>query len=489
MSTPRTVARDAAALARLDATAQAELVARGDLTPDELHRAFLRRADALNPLLRAIVEDQARHERKSEPGARRAGDEKRRRSVPAPFDGVPFVAKDSLAWPGMRWSVGSRLFAGRVADRGSDLSARLAASGLVCVGKSAMSELGLLPSTESLYDGATLNPWDLSRSPAGSSGGSAVAVAAGIVPIAHGSDGGGSVRIPASACGVFGFVPSGARAVSSGLGAGELASMTVDGCLTRSVRDAARFASLVDAEAPSPAVFVSEPLRRRVRIATWTATLFGTTPDAAVVRAHAETVALLEQLGHEVVFVEMLRFDAESLAAAFFAIAGAAVADTVAFVDLHRSEPVQENELEPFSWALEDRVRDVREAAKASAAAAFAAATRAYRDAVRGFDVVLTPTLATEPYPLGELSPVLSFDTLLRRVARVNGYAPMQNLLGAPAMSVPLCTAPSGLPIGMQFAASPGADALLLQLAYQLEEARPWRERWPPFSCPALDRA
>lgn len=464
--------KDLASLARLDGMAQAEQCARGEVSEDELLEACLARIDALNPLLRAVVTVA-----REQPGPAKAG----------PLSGVPFLVKDSTSWPGLRWSMGSRLFASNLGQRQTPYGRRLEDSGLVCVGKSALSEFGLLSSTETLLEGATLNPWNLSCSPTGSSGGSAVAVAAGLVPFAHANDGGGSIRHPASACGVFGFKPSRGRTVPASFSSSDFGDMTSDHCLSRSVRDSALFLSLTeDRSGGTPVGFVREPMARGLRIATWTRTVMGAEPEPAVRRAYDEAVALLTDLGHRVEPVTAPAFAGALLADAFFIVTGAAVAGIIDTVDRTRDLPVQEEELEPFTWALADAFLARGPDALPRAREVFAEAVRAYHEATQGYDVVLTPTLATEPWRLGHLSPILGREELLHRTARGVGYTPLHNLAGCPAMSVPLHFPEEGLPIGTHFAAAPGDDALLLGLAYQLEQARPWKDRWAPYSIPTL---
>ena len=383
--------------------------------------------------------------------------------------------------------MGSRLLARHVAQQHTPYGRALADAGLVCVGKSAMSEFGLLGSTETLLEGATHNPWDLARSAAGSSGGSACAVAAGLVPLAHANDGGGSIRVPASVCGVLGFKPTRGRTLAASLASSDFGDLTSDHCISRSVRDSALFLSITeDRTSGTPAGFVRDPIARKLRVAAWTATILGAEPEAAVRRAFDPTCALLVEMGHEVEPVAAPRYDGDELADAFFLVAGAAVASVVELMDRSRGEPVQRDELEPFAWALVDGFLARGPDALPRARAAFARAAAAYREATRGYDVVLTPTLATEPWALGHLSPVLDREELIRRTGRAVGYTPIHNIAGCPAMSVPLHTTEGGLPVGMHFAAAPGDDALLLGLAYQLEEARPWKDRWPPYSIPAL---
>ncbi len=464
-----------AALSRLDGVAQAELVARGEVSATELLEACTERMEALNPLLNAapVLDFERARERAPAPG---------------PFAGVPFLVKDATAYPGLRWSMGSRLFARNIGDLGTRYSARLDAAGLVTVGKSATSEFGMLGSTETLLDGITHNPWELSHSAAGSSGGAAAAVAAGLVPLAHASDGGGSIRIPASSCGLFGFKPSRGRCVRASLGDSDFGALVSEHCVSRSVRDSALLLSLTenrDAGLP-PLGYVQAPLSRRLRIGTWTRTLTGEAPDSAVQRAYDEAVALCVSLGHDVVPVQAPDIDGRALGDAFFLLGGSAIAGAAQMVERLRGTPVAPHELEPFSRELADVFRQGGPSGRAEAHRVLGESTERYLTTVRELDVVLTPTLAVAPWRIGYLSPVLPREELMRRMALAVGYTPIQNLAGCPAMSVPLHVSDAGLPIGTHFAAAPGADALLLALAYQLEAASPWHHRWAPYSYPRL---
>ena len=461
-----------ATLARLDGVAQAELLAKGEVTAEELQHAAVRRIEALNPLLRAVV---TVHQEKRTSG--RAG----------PLSGVPFLVKDASPWPGIRWSIGSRLFRRNVAPQHTPYSAQLAAGGLQCLGKTATSEFGLLGSTETLLEGATLNPWDLSYSAAGSSGGSAAAVAAGLVPLAHANDGGGSIRIPASVCGLFGFKPSKGRTLPAALASSDFMDITSDHCISRSVRDSACFLSLAEDPAhPRPVGFVRNPIGRKLRIGTWTRTAMGENPESAVLEAHQQAIALLESLGHIVEPISPPVYDGPALGEAFFIVAGAAVAGIVETIDKMRGEPVQQDELEPFTWELVEDFQSRGPESLVRAREVFAAAVRTYREATRACDVLVTPTLATGPWRIGHLSPVLRREELIRRTARAVGYTPIHNIAGCPSMSVPLCFPEAGLPLGTLFSAAVGEDALLLGLAYQLEQAKPWKDHWPRYSIPVL---
>jgi amidase len=467
-------------LARLDGVAQAGLVARGELRAEDLVAACERRHALVNPLLRAVVHadfDAARARAKS--------------GVSGPFAGVPFLFKDLTPYPGMRCAFGARLFRGNVPAAGVPFTERADAAGLITVGKTATSELGLLGSTETLLDGVTHNPWNLALTATGSSGGAAAAVAAGIVPLAHANDGGGSIRIPASAAGLFGFKPSRGRTVASGPVGSDFAPLLSEGCISRSVRDTALFLSLVeDTAAPLPPLgHVREASRDRLRIGVSSRTLLGAEPEPDVRRALDVSAALCAELGHEVVAAPPPAVDGAAMSAAFFLVAGATLAGMVDMLTPLLGRPIGEEELEPFTLALIESARAASADALGASRSVFQAATAAYLEAIAPFDMVLTPTLATRPWPLGWLSPTIGRDELIARTERSVGYTPIQSIAGCPAMSVPLYWTSDGVPIGTQLAAAPGQDARLMALAYELEAARPWADRWAPHSFVRMARA
>jgi amidase len=460
-------------LARLDGIAQAELVARGELGAADLVAACERRHALMNPLLRAVVH--------ADFDAARARAE---RGVSGPFGGVPFLFKDVLGYPGQRCAYGSRLLRSNVTAAGVPFTERVDAAGLITVGKSATSEFGLLGSTETLLEGITHNPWNLALTATGSSGGAAAAVAAGIVPLAHASDGGGSIRIPASAAGLFGFKPSRGRTVPAAAIGSDFAALLSDGCISRSVRDTALFLSLVEdrSAALAPLGHVREAASERLRIGVTSRSLLGTEPEPDVRRALEASAALCAELGHEVVEAPPPSVDGLAVSAAFFLVAGAALAEMCGMLTPMLGRPVGEEDLEPFTLALIEAARAASADALGGARAVFQAATAAYLQALAPVDVLLTPTLATRPWPLGWLSPTLGRDELIARTQRSVCYTPIQSVAGCPAMSVPLYWTSDGVPIGTQFAAAPGSDARLMGLADQLEAARPWAERWAPHS-------
>ena len=462
-------------LARLDAVAQAELVRRGELSAAELLEACVARVERCEPLIHSTVTLDWERAR-----AFKAGE--------GPFKGVPTLVKDVFPYPGLRWGMGSRLFAQNRQAPPTPYSERIDGSGLVVVGKSATSELGLLGSTETLQEGVTHNPWDLSRSAAGSSGGAAAAVAAGIVPIAHANDGGGSIRIPASVCGLFGFKPSRGRCVPANPGGSDFLALISDHCVTRSVRDSSLFLSVTEAQSgPLPVIgYVREASSQRLRIAAFTRTAQADEPDPAVRRAFDETVALCTELGHEVRAIAAPPLDGSTVGDAFFLSAGVAMAGMVEMIGGMRGVPVRPDELEPFTWAVIRTAQRRGAAALDEARATFARATQDYLSAFAECDVLLTPTLSELPWRLGHLSPIVPYDELMARTARAVGYTPIHNVSGCPGMSVPLHWSDENLPVGVHFAANVGGDETLLRLAYELEAARPWRERWAPHSFPRI---
>lgn len=460
-------------LGRLDGVAQAELVARGELTAQQLLEGCQRRFELMNPLVHAVVSHDLE-----------AARSRVAHGLSGPLAGVPFLIKDLNAYPGQRQAFGARAFARNVAAQGSPFSDRLDAAGLVTFGKSATSELGLLGSTETLLDGVTHNPWSLAHSAAGSSGGAAAAVASGIVPLAHASDGGGSIRIPASCAGLFGLKPSRGRHVASGPPS-DFSLLLSDGCISRSVRDTALFLSLVeDTSNPElpPLGHVSGPSTRRLRIGYTETSLMGTAPDPEVRRALESSVALCSELGHELVAVPPPRVDGPALSRGFFLSAGHALAGMASAVEPMLGRPVGDEDFEPFTLAVIAAARAASADTLAEVQNTFRAATRSYLESIEAFDVVLTPTLAVPPWSLGWLSPLLPREELIARTERAVCYTPIQTIAGCTAMSVPLYWSSAGLPIGSHFAAAPGHERTLLELAYELEAARPWASRWAPFS-------
>lgn len=460
------------ALSDVDAVEQAEWVREGRVSPLELVEAALRRIELAQPRVNAVASLDA--------GAAR----ERARTVSRDglLAGVPTLLKDLLAYPGLPCEFGSRAFAGQRAQAGSDYTAALDGGGLIVLGKSATSELGLLGTTESLARGPTRNPWDPLRSPGGSSGGAVAAVASGMVPVAHASDGGGSIRGPASLCGLFGFKPSRGRERSTGLASqtpfGRLVS---DHCVSRTVRDSAAWLCVTERVdgAVAPVGYVRAPIARRLRIGWYRRTAFGAEPEREVAEALDRTVALCAALGHELVECEGPRFDAPAASTAFFDLAGTMMAGLFAQLQRATGDAFDLERFEPFTRALAARAGEDPANAAQAALTILAQAEQAANASFGAVDVLLCPTTPFPAFALGRIGLNLPVAEVIRFTHGLAGYTAIASLAGWCAMSVPLTESPAGLPIGMHFAAKHGEDATLLGLGYELERAAPWRERRP----------
>jgi amidase len=485
----------------LDATALAGLVARRELTSSELLEAALERADRRNPRINAIVA--------------RFDDEARRRAAGplpgGPFAGVPFLLKDVLtAWKGHPLSEGSRLQAGFVPDFDSEVVRRLEGAGLVLFGTTNAPEFGLLGHTEPVLHGPARNPWNTDHTPGGSSGGSAAAVAARIVPAAHGNDGGGSIRIPSSACGLFGLKPTRGRISLAPFAGESWMGLVSEGVLTRTVRDSAGLLDVLSgpvagdpyAAPPRARPFVEELASPpgKLRVAFTDRSLFGRVTDPECSAAVRGAARLLVELGHEVEEASPpLRRD-EMVRAYLYVVAASVAAET----DLasrrtgRRPGPAT---LEPETLALLAGGRTISSGELVAAMDTIRAGTRAMAPFFERYDVLVTPTLALPPVRVGSLRPTAAerlglrvasatrlrplIDLLFAQVADksfdATGFTTPFNQTGQPAMSVPLHVAASGLPIGVQVVGRFGDEATLFRLASQLEQARPWVDRLPPM--------
>ena len=467
-----------------DALGLADLVARREVQPEELVAAALAAVAKVNPELNAVLQtlpDEAA-------AAIRAG-------LPrGPFSGVPFAIKEFVLHArGVRLDMGSRFAQGFVAADDTELMARFRRAGLVLVGTTQTPEFAYSPNTESVLHGATHNPWDPTRSAGGSSGGSGAAVAAGIVPMAYGNDGAGSLRVPGACNGVVGFKPSRDR-VSSGPDNGDLlCGLGCEFALTRSVRDAAALLDAVagaDVGAPGIPAPPARPYRAeigrppgRLRIAWSTAPASGAAIDPECVAAVHATVCLLEDLGHELV-EDGPRYDWGAFLEhthVLFMSATAAAIDALA-ADLGR-EPALDN-LEAVTLACYLEGKRFAAVDLLRALAWGNAVSREVGRFCAGFDALLTPTLARPPLPLGELDQNRAGITAWQWTEKIFAYVCFTGLFnwtGQPAVSLPLHWSAAGLPVGVQLAARLGDEATLFRLAAQLEQARPWSNRRPPL--------
>ena len=468
-------------VATLDAVAQADLVRSGQVTATELVQGAIERIEALNPTLNAVIT------RMFDSALAAA------RAVPrdAPLAGVPFLAKDLVVEiAGIPFHEGSRFLRDHVSSYDSEIVRRWRKAGLMILGKTNCPEFGMVPATEPLLAGATRNPWDVSRSTSGSSGGSAAAVASGMVPLAHGNDAGGSLRYPASACGLFGLKPTRARNPLGPEYGDAIAGWACEHALTRTVRDSA---VLLDATAgpdvgdPYPAPVPARPFAAevgadpgRLRIGHTARTPEGVAAHPDCVVALEDASALLTDLGHELVEAELPGLTpevGESIGTVFMATTDWIVRY---WVDRMGREPGPDD-LEPLTRAYREQGRSISGGRFLQAVETCQRFGRTVARFLTGVDVWLTPTMSSPPPPIGEIT---STDDDPWRAARNGGSTVafagvVANITGNPAMSVPLCWNADGLPIGVHVLGRFGDEVTLFRLAAQLEQARPWAHRWP----------
>ena len=486
---------------QLDGLAMAALVRTGQLTPADLCAAAIARAEAVNPKLNAVVYPLYEQARRRAAAGLPAG----------PFGGVPFLLKDFGAqYTGAPHTSGSRALRNFVPTEDAELVCRWQAAGLNIMGKTNTPEFALMGVTEPVLHGPTRNPWHLGHTPGGSSGGAAAAVAAGIAPVAGAGDGGGSIRIPAACCGLFGLKPSRGR-VPTGPEQGEKwQGAAVEHVLSRSVRDSAALLDATQGPDVGAPYFLPNPARPyleeasrapgRLRVGFSLGHPLGSTLHPECATAVREAARLLESLGHDVAEVP-LPFDGRAVATAFLMLYFGETGASIAALAKVLGRPARPRDVEPTTWLLGLLGRTYT-------AADFAAARHTWNDSARRmgrfhqtYDLLLTPTLATPPVRIGELQPKPLEQTLLKVVntfglgglIRRSGiveklaeqslektpYTQVANLTGQPAMSVPLHWTADGLPCGVQFIASLGAEDVLFRLAGQLEQAQPWFDKRP----------
>ncbi len=462
------------ALSALDATAQARLVSTGQASPLELVDAAIQRIERLEPHINALASTDFELARECARDARPQAD--------MPFPGVPTLLKDLLAYPGHPAGFGSRLFKGQPAPGGSDYTDALDRAGLIVLGKTTTSEFGLLGTTETLAHGATRNPWNFALSTGGSSGGAVAAVASGMVPVAHASDGGGSIRGPSSFCGLFGFKPSRDRTVNAGLPPTmPTARLISDHCVSRSVRDSAAWLAATERRDLARVLPAIDDLRRgpqkRLRIGVYRHDVFGRGVSEAAEDALKTAISLCEALGHDVIACDGPDVDAPETSRAFFNLTGIVLSGLFDQIAAAMGGAFDETRFEPYTVALVRRARRLPEAAIAEAIGATTRAEARANHAISAHDILLSPTVPFTAFPLGTKGPSEDPDQLIAFTERLAGFTNVASFAGWPAMSVPLFWSPEGLPVGCHFAAATGEDALLFSLAFQLEEAAPWQPR------------
>jgi amidase len=458
---------------RYDALGLAELVRTGQVTPQQLLEDAIRKLEALNPKLNAVI--------------CKTYDYARQRALlvdrDAVFAGVPLVVKDNATIAGIRSTRGSRALRDAVSARTAPFFAAAERAGFVILGVTNMPEMGLIDGTENGLYGATSNPWNLAYSPGGSSGGSAACVASGIVPLAHGTDGGGSIRIPASHCGLFGMKASRGRLLP-----GSFAHATwprlVEGGLSRTVRDTEAFLRTVEnPETRLPRLgSTSATSTRRLTIAVSFDGMQGQAPHPEVRKAVARAVQLCGDLGHTIVEAKpplnqsTLSDAAQQVAAIDVAKAIDAIAHAEGIVRL-------EDRFESRALGLREQalLKGPFEGQIAGALSVLRAGTAILDEFFQQWDVMLSPVLREPVFKTGMRNQAkFSFQELDDMLRDYVAYTSLHNICGTTAMSVPMHWDPDGLPLGVQFAARAGAEATLLALARELEEAHPWSSKRPP---------
>jgi amidase len=461
------------------ATELAALVRGGDVSARELVEATLERIEALQPDLNAFVY--------TDPDGALAAAEAVEAGDERPFAGVPIAVKDTAAVAGMPYTLGSDVFGDFVPGHDAFVVRRLRDAGFVIVGKTNLPEFGILPVTEPRRFGPTRNPWDTQRTPGGSSGGSAAAVASGMVPLAHGSDGGGSIRIPAACCGLVGLKPSRGR-VSRGPEQGD-DFLVSDGVLTRTVAETAALLDVLAGYEPGDATWAPAPEEAfaaaaarepgRLRIGVTTTAAIPAPLDPLCERAVRDAAELLGSLGHEVEEIQA-PWAGQDLLQVFTLVFGTPIAMGLFFGAQVTGREPAEDLVEPLSWTIWEGIRERTALDYLLARTQLGAYSRGIVALWDHYDVVLTPALAQRPVPIGEIDscsdePWEDF----RRSGQFTPYTAIFNVTGQPAISLPLFHGEDGLPLAVQLAGKPAGEGQLLALAAQLEAARPWAEGRP----------
>jgi amidase len=478
-------------LASMDATGQAELIAGGEASPAELVEAAIDRAEAVNPEINAIIHDLSPTAREAAAGELPDG----------PFKGVPFLLKDlGAANAGEPLHMGMKVLkeANFHAPVDTTLAQRFRAAGLVTIGKTNLPELGIVATTEPKAYGATRNPWDTSRTPGGSSGGSAAAVAAGIVPMAHANDGGGSIRIPASNCGLLGLKPTRQRISEGPIVGDNMSGVTVELCVSRSVRDTARLLEAVHGPAPGDPYVAPPPLRPytdelddesgglRVGIMRRPA-VEGLEVEAPCLAAVEKAAKLIESLGHAIDEgnpLDMLPAgeSGPDIEDSFLTRWAAGQAATLTQLGMILGRPITEHDVEPLTWTMSQIGHDRTAGRYLLDVGVHQGLSRVVAGWFEtGYDLLLTPTMAEVAPKLGEIDtaapdPMSAFTRCLPSGA----FTALFNITGQPGINVPLHWTDEGVPVGVQLVAPFGREDLLIRIAAQLEKAAPWADRRPP---------
>jgi amidase len=465
------------------ATELAAMVRSGEVSSRELVETSLARIEELNPRLNAFVEIDGERALATA-DAIKPGDER-------PFAGVPIAIKNNTPVAGLKLTFGCSLMADNVVDFDNNVTRRFKEAGFVIVGSTTLPEFGILPTSEARLFGPTRNPWDLDRTPGGSSGGSAAAVASGMVPVAHGNDGGGSIRIPAACCGLVGLKAARGR-ISMAPALGE-SSLAIDGVLTRTVADTAVILDVLAGYEPGDATWApppSEPFAvsgarepGKLRIATTTLPpVADAVVDPVCAQAVSDAAELLRSLGHEVEEID-IPWRIDGVSELFGAVFSIHIALQIVYAGIVAGREPTADDMEPMSWAIYSMTQGLNSLQGMGLEIQLQAFTRQLVTILQPYDALLTPALAERPLPLGTLDtaapdPMSTFT----RSGLFTPFTPIFNASGQPGISLPLYQGADGLPLGVQLVGRPAGEGALLALASQVEAAAPWTGRRAPAS-------
>lgn len=481
---------------RYDALGLAELVKKGEISPEELTDTAIRQMEETNPALNAVI-----HRRFDEARA-----EAKKADRSAPFAGVPFLVKDlGMEVAGMPMNTGCRGYRNYVSEKDSFAVQKMKKAGLIILGKTNTPEFGITPFTEPELHGPTRNPWNPAFSPGGSSGGSAAAVAAGMVPMATANDGGGSIRIPASCCGLFGLKPTRGRVSWSALEGEMWSGAAVENCVSHSVRDSAAYLDVIQGAAPGDPYIIEPPKRPyleevgrapgKLRIGYTAAHTMGFPVDEACLTALNKAVEVLRSEGHDVSEVE-LPYQRQDLTEAFLVVVAGEMAGEIGVLSQYLGRAAKPSDMEAQTYAFYLLGRSFSAADYTLAKHKWGDISRRIAGFYDRYDLLLTPTLAKRPIAIGSLRPSAAekrmiavvntfglgsaikatISSLADKIYDYIPWTPFANLTGQPSMSIPFhWTAEENLPIGVMFTGRLGEEDMLYRLAGQLEKAAPWR--------------
>lgn len=458
------------ALGNMDAVALAQSIAKGEINASEAIEAAIARAEKVNPQLNAIVTktyDLARNQAKN--------------PVPGPFSGIPTFVKDTDDIKGVPTLWGSRAFSGKPARKTGKFVRQFCSTGLIVLGKSSLCEFGMTATTEPLAFGPTCNPWHRDHSAGGSSGGSAALVAAGVVPIAHGNDGGGSIRIPAACCGLVGLKPSLNRLKHKEGTKLMPINIVHQGVVSRSVRDTAAFYAAAEKVYRNPRLpemgLIEHPGKQRFRIGILSGDIIGKVCDADTIAALDGAGKLCAELGHHVEKITVHHVLSQKLPALerdFIAYWAMLAFSFHHFGKILCGLDYDKKKIEKFSLELSRYFRKNLLGYPSMVRRLRIISREIEEELYQQYHIILAPVLTQEPVKLGFFPPESSFESNMDRLRNYCPFTPLQNITGSPAISLPLGQSRKGLPIGMQFASTFGHDRRLIELAYELESCQSW---------------